>query len=85
MFAAPQTPDGWVTTVAPTDDDRYEVEVTFPYPPALAAEAAGREGALVFAARSRLARLGINVMPTSPLVSGGEIRKPNRLPLSAFE
>ena len=71
MFAAPQTPDGWITRVDAEGEGRYRAQVVFPIAPGLRDAIRGRERELVFAARSRLARLGINVTPASPLVVDG--------------
>lgn len=67
MYVAPQTPDGRIAAVLPRTNGDLVIEVAFPVPAALREQVKGREGELVFAARSRLARLGINVAPTAPL------------------
>lgn len=67
MYAAPQTPDGEILTVRPLAPEVFAVEAAFPVSEPLAALVKGRESELVFAARSRLARLGINVRPSGPL------------------
>ncbi len=71
MYAAPQTPDGELLTVRPVGADTFRIEVGFRVPAALAPVVQGRERDLVFAARSRLARLGINVRPLSALAWDG--------------
>ena len=68
MYAAPQTPDGWVTRAEATDDGRFAIELAFPAAKDFTALVDGRHAEVVFAARSRLARLGINTVPTSSLV-----------------
>ena len=67
MFVAPQTPDGRITKVGPRGGGGLSIEAAFAVDPELKARIAGRESELVFAARSRLARLGINVSPSGPL------------------
>ena len=70
MYVAPQTPDGRISSVLPRTNGDLEIEIAFPVPADLVAQIKGREAELVFAARSRLARLGINVAPTTPLIWG---------------
>ena len=72
MYSAPQSPDGRIVTVRPGKDGGLEIEVAFPVPPTLRAQIEGREAAVIFAARSRIARLGIDVAPTSTLAWDGD-------------
>jgi len=67
MYSAPQTPDGRITAVRPGPGGGLEIDVAFPLPPAFEAQVKGREQEVIFAARSRIARLGIDVSPSSPL------------------
>lgn len=71
MYAAPQTPDGWIEEAQEGAEGRWRIEVAIPLPAELRDRARGRESELVFAARSRLARLGINVMPAGEFDLGG--------------
>ena len=64
MYAAPQTPDGRLVSAHPDGSGGLRVEMAFPVPPALRGLIEGREEFLVFAARSRIARLGIDIAPT---------------------
>lgn len=74
MRQAPQTPDGRITRASPAGSGALQAEVRFRVPQALRDVLRGREAEIVFAARSRLARLGINVAPVSPLVwDGGDL------------
>jgi predicted Rossmann-fold nucleotide-binding protein len=63
MFATPETDDGWITKVLGRTGDALEVEARFALPERFRGLVRGRESELVFAARSRLARLGINITP----------------------
>ena len=63
MYATPETGDGWITQVVATDDKSFVVAARFAISPAFRRLAEGHERDLVFAARSRLARLGINILP----------------------
>ncbi|MDJ0522195.1 MAG: LOG family protein [Planctomycetota bacterium] len=67
MYIAPQTPDGRVTAVRPGENGGIGIDVSFRVDPAFRAEIEGRESEVIFAARSRIARLGIDVSPTSDL------------------
>ncbi len=66
MYATPETGDGWITRLIATDDEGFVVAARFAISPAFRQLVGGREGDLVFAARSRLARLGINILPLGP-------------------
>lgn len=66
MYVTPETDDGWVTAVDGYEGDTLDVEARFGLPAAFRELIAGRESELVFAARSRLARLGINIVPLDP-------------------
>ena len=72
MYAAPQTPDGRIVAVRSLDEASWEVDLAFPVDAALRSLVEGREKELIFAARSRIARLGIDIMPTAPLAWDGE-------------
>lgn len=63
MYATPETGDGWITHLISSDDTGFVVAARFSISQAFRALAGGREADLVFAARSRLARLGINILP----------------------
>ncbi|MGE5154678.1 MAG: LOG family protein [Bdellovibrio bacteriovorus] len=63
MYATPQTEDGWITAVRGQDGEALVVEARFALPRHFRSLVQGRESELVFAARSRLARLGINITP----------------------
>ncbi|NKN32375.1 LOG family protein [Marichromatium bheemlicum] len=66
MYATPQTSDGWITKVVERTDEGFLIEARFALSPEFRARVAGRESELLFAARSRLARLGINIVPAAP-------------------
>jgi predicted Rossmann-fold nucleotide-binding protein len=72
MYAAPQTPDGWIEHAEPLGDGRHRIQVAFRIDDPIRPWINGRVSEVVFAARSRLARLGINVTPTSPVTAQGE-------------
>jgi predicted Rossmann-fold nucleotide-binding protein len=63
MYVTPQTDDGWITAVRGRDGEALVVEARFAMPVHFRSLVRGRESELVFAARSRLARLGINITP----------------------
>ncbi len=63
MYTTPETDDGWITHVTDTEETSFVVAARFPISAAFRALAGGRETDLVFAARSRLARIGINILP----------------------
>ena len=73
MFRALQTPDGWLTAAHPPQDGVHRIEVAFQTEELFRSLVRGREGDLVFAARSRLARLGIDVAPAGELTWDGEL------------
>ena len=64
-FHTPQTSDGIVTAARSLDTGDLEVDVAIQIPADFGAMVRGRAQDLVFAARSRLARLGIEAVPTS--------------------
>ncbi len=66
MYATPETGDGWITRILGADDTGFIAEARFVIPARLRALVQGRETDLVFAARSRLARLGIDLRPLDP-------------------
>ncbi|MDF1700844.1 MAG: LOG family protein [Planctomycetota bacterium] len=72
MYAAPQTPDGRIVAVQPTSEGAYRIDLAFPVGPELRQMVQGREEELIFAARSRLARLGIDIVPTGSLAWDGD-------------
>ncbi len=72
MYVTPQTDDGWVRSVQAAANAHFEVEVVFPVTDAFRDRVQGREKEIVFAARSRLARLGINVVPSTPPTWDGD-------------
>ncbi|MCG6896325.1 MAG: LOG family protein [Thiocapsa sp.] len=63
MYATPETGDGWITHLVGADDEGLIVEARFAMSPRFRSLVKGRQTDLVFAARSRLARLGINICP----------------------
>lgn len=63
MYATPQTGDGWITAVRGRDGESLVLEARFALPAHFRSLVRGREAELLFAARSRLARLGINITP----------------------
>jgi hypothetical protein len=69
-FQTPQTSDGVVTAATQVAGGELEVDVRIPLPPDFEAMVRGRAKDLVFAARSRLARLGIEAVPISPVELG---------------
>ncbi len=74
MFAALQTPDGWIERATPLvegDTSAFLVRAVVPVSDEVRPWFNGGPGEIVFAARSRLARLGINVQPTGPAVLEG--------------
>ncbi|RKT43435.1 LOG family protein [Thiocapsa rosea] len=71
MYATPETGDGWITALVGTDEEGFRVEARFAISQRFRALVKGRESDLVFAARSRLARIGINICPLDePLFNG---------------
>lgn len=71
MYTTPQTEDGWVTRVHGQEGETLVVDARFSIRPKFRGLVRGRESELVFAARSRLARLGINITPLSePAIDG---------------
>ncbi|MFD2111647.1 LOG family protein [Thiorhodococcus fuscus] len=63
MYATPETGDGWITRIESRDDSGFTVSARFTLSQGFRRLVGGRESDLVFAARSRLARLGINILP----------------------
>ncbi len=72
MYAAPQTPDGRIVAVRPAANGDLSIDIAFPVDAALRSLIEGREAEVIFAARSRLARLGIDILPASPLAWDGD-------------
>ena len=71
MYVTPQTDDGWVTKVEPGPGKSLAIEIEFPITPDFLDQVKDRLPEIVFASRSRLARLGIDVRPTTTLVRDG--------------
>ena len=67
-FHTPQTADGVVVAARPQGDGDLEVDVRIPIHADFGAMVSGRAQDLVFAARSRLARLGIEAVPVSEVL-----------------
>jgi predicted Rossmann-fold nucleotide-binding protein len=63
MYATPESDDGWVTALSKRDGEALVVDARFALPGPFRSLVLGRECELLFAARSRLARLGINITP----------------------
>jgi len=75
MYVTPQTDDGWVTKVETGAGKSLRIEVEFPGTPEFVGLVKDRLAEVCFASRSRLARLGIDVRPTSGLqLEGGKLR-----------
>jgi hypothetical protein len=70
-FQTPQTADGLVVRAVPMANGELEVDVRLTLPAEFEAMVRGRARDLVFAARSRLARLGIEAAPISPVELDG--------------
>lgn len=74
MFVTPQCDDGWIETVRKKGGGLFEIDVVFPASDGFLALTHGRDDEVVFAARSRLARLGINVTPHAGITrDGGQV------------
>jgi len=63
MYVTPESDDGWITALLGRDGESLVVDARFALPGPFRALVRGRESELLFAARSRLARLGINITP----------------------
>jgi predicted Rossmann-fold nucleotide-binding protein len=72
MYVTPQTDDGWVTKVDAGPGKLLRIDVEFPVSPEFLDQVKDRLPELVFASRSRLARLGVEVRPTTPLKRHGK-------------
>lgn len=72
MYATPEAGDGWITRIAKTDETGFIVEAQFAISPSFRTLVKGRESDLVFAARSRLARIGIDICPLEAPVFNAE-------------
>jgi len=72
MFVTPQTDDGWVTSVEPGEGNSLVIEVEFELSDHFRSLVEGRLADVVFASRSRLARLGIDVRPSTDLTPDGK-------------
>jgi predicted Rossmann-fold nucleotide-binding protein len=67
-FYTPSTPDGGIESIQFLDSDRFECVASFAIDAAFAARLDRGTTEAVFAARSRLCRLGVELAPTAPLV-----------------
>jgi predicted Rossmann-fold nucleotide-binding protein len=67
MYITPQTPDGEITQAAQSAADAISVEVRFNVSDAFISLTHGRQEQVIFASRSRFARLGIEICPVSPV------------------
>ncbi len=72
MYVTPQTDDGWVTKVEAGPGKLLSIDVEFPVSIEFLDQVKDRLPELVFASRSRLARLGIEVRPVTPLQRDGK-------------
>jgi len=72
MHVTPQTDDGWVTKVESGPKKLLKIDVEFPVSSEFLDQVKDRLPELVFASRSRLARLGIEVRPTTSLQRDGK-------------
>ncbi|QIK38366.1 hypothetical protein GWK36_10680 [Caldichromatium japonicum] len=72
MYVTPETGDGWITQVVARDAEGFVIDARFVLKPDFRALIGGRVQDLVFAARSRLARLGINILPLDEPQLNGE-------------
>jgi predicted Rossmann-fold nucleotide-binding protein len=72
MHVTPQTDDGWVTKVDTGPGKLLKIDIAFPVSPEFLDQVKDRLPELVFASRSRLARLGIEVRPTTELARDGK-------------
>ncbi len=72
MHVTPQTDDGWVTRVESGPGKVLTIDVEFPVSPEFLDQVKDRLPEIVFASRSRLARLGIEVRPSAALQRDGE-------------
>ena len=77
VYVTPQTEDGVVARVLSSEHGRCEVEVRIPLSKRFRNLAKGRETELVLASRSRIARIGIDVTPTSPIEVDGDVAQFN--------
>lgn len=72
MYTTPETGDGWITAKLDSHDEGFLVTARFAISQPFRKLVGGRESDLLFAARSRLARLGINILPVgTPHLEGG--------------
>ena len=69
----PQTDDGVVSRVLCSGTEVCDVEIRIPLTERFRALVDSRESDLIFASRSRLARLGIDVSPTTPIELNGDV------------
>jgi predicted Rossmann-fold nucleotide-binding protein len=72
MYVTPQTDDGWVTKVEAGPGKLLSIDVEFPVSAEFLDQVKDRLPELVFASRSRLARLGIEVRPVTALERDGK-------------
>jgi len=69
-YEAPQTEDGWVVSVERVTERQLNVEIVFDLPEGFRERCAGLWEHVRFVTRSRIARLGIDIRPSSPLTIG---------------
>jgi predicted Rossmann-fold nucleotide-binding protein len=67
-FFTPSTADGGIESIQFLDSTRFDCVASFPVDAAFAARLERGRTEAVFAARSRLCRLGVDLIPTGPLV-----------------
>ena len=72
-FVTPQTEDGVVRDVVAWEGGRCRVRLRVPLKPRFVDLVRGRESELVFASRSRLARLGIDATPIGSIELDGDV------------
>lgn len=68
----PESKDGRIIEVHPDGDDRLKIRVEFPLRKSFRDLVPGNSDHIRFAARSRIARLGIDISPTGPVEVVGE-------------
>ena len=69
-YETPQTEDGWVVEVEPVSEGLLNVELRFDISDAFRERCAGLWPHVRFVTRSRIARLGIDIRPATPLEVG---------------
>jgi predicted Rossmann-fold nucleotide-binding protein len=73
-YKTPQTEDGRITAVTRDTDGKLLIDLEFSLPSYFRERIQGHTAQIIFAARSRIARLGINIQPTAraPEISGSK-------------